>query len=108
MFEKVWLVNSVMVSFNIVMEQMTKISQQKRKLSLGVHLPIWSGTFKVSNRKYIIKLFISKYSKKIKDLLKIQWTFVILLSLFVIRNFRIHAHLLKCMVRERLEALGPD
>jgi len=40
MFEKVWLVNSVVVSFNIVMEQMTKISQQKRKLSLGVHLPI--------------------------------------------------------------------
>jgi len=31
-----------------------------------------------------------------KVLLKIQWIFVIVLSFFVIRNFRVQAHLLNC------------
>lgn len=35
-------------------------------------------------------------SENITVLLKIQWMFVIVLSLYVVRNFRVHAHLLKC------------
>jgi len=55
---------------------------------LGVDLPIWMGTFKVSNRReeYIYIIFIYKYLFKV--LLKSQWNFVVLLSLLSTRNFR--------------------
>jgi len=82
-------------------------------LLLGVYFPICRGTFKISNRRerYVYILLISKYSNlKYKVLLKIQWSFVVLLSLFVIRNFRgtcSSVEMLKgCMVRERLGTPG--
>jgi len=65
----------------------------------GVHLPIWRGAFKVSNRREIVCLhnnilFISIYTYSSEDYFKNhymligKYIFVIFLTLFVWRNFR--------------------
>jgi len=87
-------------------------SQPGVHVPLEVHLPIWRGTFEVSNRrgKYIYISFISKYSKIWKLSTKNSVEFCYFTQPFVIRNIRstcLSVEMLTVyMVRERLGTPG--
>jgi len=98
----VWTWNKV-----AVVENAKKVSTVPH---LPLHFPIWTGTFIVrSPNKVPLRHKNGVYlhsSKNQKVLFKIQWIFVILLSLFVIGNFGGTCSSVKMlkgfMVRERL------
>jgi len=58
------------------------------RVLLGVHLPIWRGKFIVKPKQITLRHKTKSTFIIPKVLLKIQWIFVLLHSLFVIRNFR--------------------